>query len=225
MDVQALAFAGVSVGFASVGIGGELTLIEIEIPVRGGAEIHGEKIPDQRPLQFTLPTTATGQVADVAAFGNQLLNLATTRWSGGFWYGAGMHAEILAGNINLQARIRLLFFDATFKQILAEWSGTPLDVEFVGSIQAVKDLQLPPEVLAQVTQLVAAGEDANQLMAMVPLHDEGFTGHFGTELPMIAASAFTASGAWPPAYRAGSTAVALPSAVALCGEPPPPVIK
>jgi hypothetical protein len=212
LDVQALAFAGVDVGFAQVGIGGELTLIDIEMPIRGGGEVRGERIPDTRPLQLDL---GSGGLKDFSDLANGVERLINTRWNAGFYYGAGMHAEILAGNINLQARIRLLFFSTSFKKILAQWSGVPVDVNFVGTIKAVQGLSLPSEVSGVVDTLVAAGKKAQDLKALVPLAQKGFTGYFGSKMPLLKPAGLNAI--WPPAFDATKPVVALPTINSFCG--------
>lgn len=212
LDVQALAFAGVDVGFAQVGIGGELTLIDIEMPIRGGGEVRGERIPDARPLQVDL---GGGQFKDLSDLANGVQRLLNTRWSAGFYYGAGMHAEILSGNINLQARIRLLFFSTSFKKILAQWSGVPVDVNFVGSIKPVEGLTLPSEVRGVVDELVAAGKEVQDLKALVPLAQKGFTGYFGSRVPLLKPAGLNAI--WPPAYNPAAPPAALPTINSFCG--------
>lgn len=218
MDIQALAFAGVNVGFAQVGIGGELTLIDLEIPIRGGGEVRGERIPDTRPLSLDL---GNGTAQDISDLANSVERLLNTRWNAGFYYGAGMHAEILSGNINLQARIRLLFFSTSFKKILAKWSGIPFDVSFVGSIKPVQGLTLPDEVRGVVDNLEAAGKKAQDLKALVPLAQKGFTGYFGGKLPLLKQSAL--SSIWPPAYNPSAPVTNVPSTQSFCGTRPPVV--
>ena len=212
LDIQALAFAGVDVGFAQVGIGGELTLIDIEVPIRGGGEVRGERIPDTRPLQLDL---GNGSLQDLSDLANGVDRLLNTRWNAGFYYGAGMHAEILAGNINLQARIRLLFYSTTFKKILAQWSGVPIDVNFVGSIQPIQGLSLPSEVGGVVDTLTAAGKKAQDLKALVPLVQKGFTGYFGSKLPLLKQSGLNAI--WPPQFNPTAPVVSLPTIGSFCG--------
>jgi hypothetical protein len=95
-----------------------------------------------------------GQAAqDISSWVDAADRLVNTEWSAGFYCGAGLHAELLSGNINLQARIRLLFFSAIFKQVLAAWDGITFDKAFVGSIQSVQGLTLPPEVRESPTRL------------------------------------------------------------------------
>lgn len=221
MDVQALAFAGISLGFASVGIGGELTLIEIEIPVRGGAEVIGEQLDDTRPLQLALPD---GGNQDLSEFADDVLPLLTTRWSGGFYYGAGMRVGMLSGNVNLQARIRLLFYKKTFKKILAKWNGITFDHSFVGSIQAVDGLELPAEAQSIADDLAAAGADPASLVALVPLSDKGYTGHFGPQIPLLAQDAL-AGLEWPPTYDPALPTVPMPSVQSMCGLPDEEIVR
>lgn len=217
-DLQALAFAGIDVGFAQVGIGGELTLIDLEIPIRGGGEVRGERIPDTRPLQLDLGNGAYQDISDLANGVERLLN---TRWNAGFYYGAGMHAEILAGNINLQARIRLLFFSKTFKKILASWSGIPFDLSFVGAIQPVQNLSLPAEVRDVVDTMAAAGKKAQDLKALVPIAEKGFTGYFGGKVPLLKQAGLNAI--WPPQYSPTAPVATLPTIRAFCGSVGPEV--
>jgi len=213
MDIQVLAFAGIDIGFAQVGIGGDLTLIDLEIPIRGGGEVRGERIPDTRPFMMDLgPST---QAQDISSWVNSAERLANTRWNAGFYYGAGLHAELLAGNINLQARIRLFFFSVSFKQILASWNGIEFDKAFVGSIQPVQGLQLPDEMRDVVTNLAAQGKNAADLKALVPLVGEGLIGNYGSLMPMLTYAGLNEI--WPPDFDSVAAVVALPSNDALCG--------
>ncbi len=213
MDIQALAFAGIDVGFAQVGIGGDLTLIDLEIPIRGGGEVRGERMPDTRPLMMDVGSSAPLQ--DISDWVNGAERLANTRWSAGFYYGAGLHAEVLAGNINLQARIRLLFFSVSFKHVLAAWNGIEFEKSFVGSIQPVQGLQLPDEMRDVVTTLTAQGKNVADLKALVPLVGGGLVGEYGTLMPLLTNAGLDQL--WPPTFDASAPVVALASNEALCG--------
>lgn len=217
MDVQALAYAGINLGFASAGIGGELTLVEIEIPVKGGAEIRGQRIDDDRPLQLELPD---GGIQDLSDLAGDVIPLLSTRWTGGFWYGAGMRVQILSGNVNLQARVRLLFFKKTWKKVLASWEGPEFEKSFVGSIQAAVDLELPDELEQILGEVQAAGDVLEDIPALVPLWDKGYTGHFGTQTPLLSQVAAQQL-AWPPAYQAGAGVVPIPTPSEMCAQTEP----
>ena len=126
---------------------------------------------------------------------------------------------MLSGNVNLQARIRLLFYKKNFKKVLASWNGLVFEKSFVGSVAAVSDLELPEDVQQVVGDLVEEGNDLEDLKGIVPLSDQGYTGHYGNQTPLL-----SLEGAqqleWPPAFAPGGDVTPIPEKDALCSFDP-----
>ncbi len=134
LDVTAVAFAGIGLGPVAVGIGGELMLVDLQTPLAAGVTLTQAQEADPR----TVPAPITG-LPYAFDFGPQ-----TGHWTGDWTFGAGARAEFLSGKIDLQARVRMLFFKKTFKKVIAKWdSSGQLDYQFTGAL--ANDMLLPAE--------------------------------------------------------------------------------
>lgn len=134
VGVVAVAFAGVGLGPVRVGIAGELLLADV------GTPIHTELLLEQQP--HVDPRTAPAGIPDgLYAFASSLPEVPSFRpfgpeyydWQATWTYGAGARTTFLSGNIDLQARVNLLFYKKTFSKKLAHWNGFNHDYVFFGS--------------------------------------------------------------------------------------------
>lgn len=130
LSATASAFAGVGFGPVSFGVGGDLLIVSLQTPLQAGATIRQTFGADTRPINLLgVPGTGVPVVFD------QTLH----DWSGDWAEGARAQLTELAGDINLQARISLLFFHKTFKVRLAKWNGTEQTIPLVGDAQPLSD--------------------------------------------------------------------------------------
>jgi hypothetical protein len=144
LGATVLAFAGVGIGPVSVGIGGELVLVDFSTPLTGGVELRQQPSAETRPSPFPGADYAfesvPGAPAGFAPFGARGYD-----WTASWVYGARAHLETLSGQIDLQARVRLLFFKKTFKKKIADWPGFEFDYVFVGGAGESEPLAGAPD--------------------------------------------------------------------------------
>lgn len=124
-SLNAFAYAGVGLGPVTVGILGELLLMKVDAPITTGLELLREQRTDPRNV-------ATSGLIDPTAVSESPLPRVANRWVANWTYGAGLGLEALSGQIDLAARIDLLFFDITFRKKLASWRGFKKNYNFVG---------------------------------------------------------------------------------------------
>jgi hypothetical protein len=112
---------GIDLGFAgaSVGLEGDLTLIEASAPVRISMGIkratHNETDIDP---------SHNYQTSDFA--GNALAGIPVGKaytWDGFWKFGAAFNLASLSGDLNAAARVHFLFFSKTFRKKIAHWTG------------------------------------------------------------------------------------------------------
>lgn len=132
-DVTAIAFAGVGIGPVSVGLSGELLLLDLQTPLSSGVTVRAVPVVDIRPLTFPdLPYAFASAIPNVPGF----LPFGPTvhEWEADWIYGAGARTELLSGAIDLQARVNMLFFKKKFSVRLARWTGAVKDYAFTGRL-------------------------------------------------------------------------------------------
>jgi hypothetical protein len=149
-DTTVIIFAGIGIGPVVVGVEGELLLLEVQTPLQAGVTLRQVAVADTRtPFYAALSSTAKSAFAAPAnapagfvPFGPTLFD-----WDAEWSYGAGVHLESLSGQIDLAAKIKLLFFTKKWKKKLAKWDALfTLDKSFTGRLETRGDEQvLVPE--------------------------------------------------------------------------------
>lgn len=115
------AYAGVGVPGLSVGIEGKLELLGLSVP----SEITAALMRVRGPMKDPTGTDWDGTpVPGVEA--------SSYRWITGIHYGSKLNLGSLSGQIDLAARVKLLFFKKTFRQKLVEWKGLEQSFTLVG---------------------------------------------------------------------------------------------
>lgn len=113
-EATAFAFAGVGIGPVSFGVSGELLLIGAQAPLVAEIALGQTALPDDRPHAYL-----------------DELNLLPApdfpptkySWGGSFTVGARPELEILSGELDLEARVNMVFFKKRFVKKLADWDG------------------------------------------------------------------------------------------------------
>jgi len=133
--VNAFVFVGVGVPGISVGVQGQLKLLEVDVPLHAGVKLQRVAYADPRDFAssglFGVPTSG----AQPGLLGGGSLHRWTANWN----YGAGLKLETMSGQVDLAARIRLLFFKKTFRKKIASWKGFTQTYAFVGTIGSPLD--------------------------------------------------------------------------------------
>lgn len=113
LQVGVLAYVGVGIPGVSVGIQGQIDLLDISLP--SGIVVAAMRLsePDPRPL--------TGTDYE----GTPIAGLESNdyRWVTGYNWGSKLELSELEGELDLAVRIHFLFFERTFKQKLFSWPG------------------------------------------------------------------------------------------------------
>ncbi len=139
-DATVIIFVGIGLGPVVVGVEGELVLLSVQTPLRAGVALKQRALLDNRQPSF--PTTVKSAFESVAnapagfkSFGPSLYD-----WDAEWTYGAGVHLESLSGQIDLAAKLKLLFFTKKWKVKLARWDALfTLDKEFAGTLTTAPD--------------------------------------------------------------------------------------
>jgi hypothetical protein len=131
MGATVLVFAGVGFGPVSFGVGGELLIVELRTPLTTGVELHQVPSTDPRDKPFPDSDYAFADVPGAPA-GFEPFGPTWYDWAAKWTYGSHAHLTMLAGELNLQARVNLLFFKKTYKKKLADWDGFTEDFTFMG---------------------------------------------------------------------------------------------
>jgi hypothetical protein len=134
VDVDAYVGAGFDfgIGGASVGINGQITLIQVDVPVGGGIELRVRKVGQEslsaRPWPkelTTLGAPANGVAIPLNKFQLELVGNAQ----------AGIIFRALDGEVSLALRVRLLFFKKTWRKKLASFEGFSKRISWVGDFK------------------------------------------------------------------------------------------
>jgi hypothetical protein len=121
-EATAFAYAGIGFGPVSFGIAGELLLIGAQAPLLAEIGLQQAESTDTRDHRYfnelgLLPSPAFPPVK--------------YQWKGTWAYGARPELHLLSGQIDLAARINLLFYKKTFRKKIADWNGIRKVWEFV----------------------------------------------------------------------------------------------
>ncbi|HEY7373773.1 MAG TPA: hypothetical protein VIF57_16555 [Polyangia bacterium] len=113
LTIGVTAFVGVGIPGVSVGIQGQIDLLDITLPTGATIGLARLTSPDTRPVAGT----------DFA--GTMIPGLETKdyRWATGYNWGSSLDMEELNGEMDLAVRIHFLFFKHTFRQKLFGWHG------------------------------------------------------------------------------------------------------
>ncbi|MFO7179879.1 MAG: hypothetical protein DIU78_014360 [Pseudomonadota bacterium] len=146
-DASVIVFAGVGIGPVVVGVEGQLMLVNLQTPLQTGVALRQVAFPDTRPTFY--PASAKYAFAEVpgAPAGYVPFGPTLYDWEADWTYGAGAYAEFLSGQIDLAAKIKLLFFTKKFKKKLAKWDSLfTLERAFTGHLSTSGSLtEILPE--------------------------------------------------------------------------------
>lgn len=114
-DLQAgvLAYVGVGIPGVSVGIQGQLDLLDISLPTGVVVAVMRLAEPDPRPVAGT----------DFAGTPIAGMESKQYRWVTGYTWGSKLALSELNGEVDLAVRIHFLFFKHTFKKKIVSWPG------------------------------------------------------------------------------------------------------
>ncbi len=119
--VDASVYAGVGwdagVIGASVGLEGQLRLVEVDVPVKVDMSISRESIPESTFGRDYQDSDWAGEPVAGLPVGQ------VYRWNGGWNFGAAFGLASMSGRLNAAARVRFLFFSETYRVKLADWTG------------------------------------------------------------------------------------------------------
>jgi outer membrane protein assembly factor BamB len=118
------------IGGASVGINGELVLVELGVPLGGTAELYVTQ-KDLAPAQQTIEWPAS--VARFASAAEPFLGRKQFAMGAAMGVTAGMNIKALHGDLNLALRVRLLWKTKTWKKKIAELKGIQKTYRWVAS--------------------------------------------------------------------------------------------
>ena len=112
---------GIDLGFAgaSVGLEGDLNLIEVSAPVRVSMGV-------QRTSQSETAIDPTHDYKTSDFAGAPLAGIPVGKaytWNGFWKFGAAFDLASLSGDLNAAARVHFLFFSKTFRKKIAHWEG------------------------------------------------------------------------------------------------------
>jgi hypothetical protein len=113
LRVGVVAFVGVGIPGVSVGIQGEIDLLNVQVPTGLVAAAMRLSGPDTRPL------TGTSWEGDSVPG----IPRDNYRWVGGFNWNSELQMSELNGQVDLAVRISFLFFKKTFKKKIFGWPG------------------------------------------------------------------------------------------------------
>ncbi|HEX4338870.1 MAG TPA: LamG domain-containing protein [Polyangiaceae bacterium] len=114
VDLGVAAFAGVGIPGVSIGVQGEVTLLDVTVPTKVQATLQRVTVPDSRNLAAS--DWAGQPVAGLPA------NNAY-QWETGWSLASNVDLHELDGQLDLALRVHLLFFSHTFKLKVADWKG------------------------------------------------------------------------------------------------------
>lgn len=117
------------IGGASVGINGDLTLVEVRVPVGGQTELY----VTQSDLSGTAPAPWPDSLAGLVTSPEPLLSPKRFVLGTSTGLRAGMTVTALSGDLNLALRVRLLFVKKTWKKKIAELKGFKKEYSWVWS--------------------------------------------------------------------------------------------
>jgi hypothetical protein len=112
---------GIDIGFAgaSVGLEGDLTLVEASAPVRVSMGI--------KRTSHNETEVAAGHDYKLSDFaGNPISGIPVGKaytWDGFWKFGAAFNLKSLSGDLNAAARVHFLFFSKTFRKKIVHWEG------------------------------------------------------------------------------------------------------
>jgi outer membrane protein assembly factor BamB len=132
------------IGGAAVGFGGYITLVRIEAPITGGAELAltKRKIGDKNDAQAA-ENDPRQWPADLVPFkkGKLLRDRVEYTWQQKGKIGAALDFQFLKGELDVRLRVRFMFFSKTWKKRIAKLPGLHKRFEWAGSIDV--PLSLP----------------------------------------------------------------------------------
>jgi hypothetical protein len=142
-DSTVVVFAGIGLGPVVVGVEGELLLLAVQTPLQAGVTLKQSAVTDTRtPFYAGLSSTAKYAFEEPSNAPSGFIPFGPTLydWDAEWTYGAGVHLESLSGQIDLAAKIKLLFFTKKWKKKLARWDALfTLDKAFTGTLATEGD--------------------------------------------------------------------------------------
>ncbi len=129
---------------ANVGVVGNLHLVEFSSKIGTGLALTRSKQPDGRTV-YADPSFPLGARAELSA--------DTFTWTLDPYFNVGGKVSVLKGDIDLQARVRVVWYKKTFKKKLASWPGwsKPLDWTVKGGVPLFPRVPSPFDIHAEIT--------------------------------------------------------------------------
>jgi hypothetical protein len=129
---------------ANVGVVGNLHLVEFSSNISTGLALTRSKQPDGRTV-YADPSFPLGARAELSA--------DTFTWTLDPYFNVGGKVSVLKGDIDLQARVKVLWYKKTFKKKLASWPGwsQPLDWTIKGGVPLFPRVPSPFDIHAEIT--------------------------------------------------------------------------
>jgi hypothetical protein len=113
LQVGVTCYVGIGIPGVSIGLQGSIDLLDISMPTGIVAAAERVSTPDQRSLAGT----------DYAGTPSPGFTPTDYRWITGFEWMSTLNLSELSGEVDLAARVHLLFFHHTFKKKLFSWPG------------------------------------------------------------------------------------------------------
>ena len=121
--VGVLVFAGVGIPGISIGLEGKIDLLDISLP--GGVVVAAMRLSEDDPRTTTGTDYAGAPKAGMVA--------ADYRWVTGWQWSQQLDLSELKGQLNLAARVHILFFSHTFRMKLFDWKGYKQNFILIGA--------------------------------------------------------------------------------------------